>query len=155
MEYEFNIDNSKEIKRSKEAKNSKIHKYTVIQPENSKESFISSTTPSGAAKKVYSRCIRPYLNKMEEKVSHVVKIQNEVGKIFEYKVKEIEKNDIVTRGEKQIPYTYNVHVQSLNIHRTDRSKKKHKSDSHSPIQKHNHNDKIVWFTRPKVKPKDL
>ena len=47
MEYEFNIDNSKEIKRSKEVKNSKIHKYTVIQPENSKESFISSTTPSG------------------------------------------------------------------------------------------------------------
>ena len=135
-------------KRSKEAKHSKMHKYMVLHPE-SKDTFVTSTTPSGAAKKVYSKCIRPYINKADEKQSHNVKIQNEAGKMFEYKVTEIEKNDIVTRGQKQIPYTYNVHVQSLNIHRTDRSKRKHKSDSHSPMKKHD--DKFIWFTRPKKK----
>lgn len=140
-------DKPKDVKRSKEVKHSKLHKYMVLQPEN-KDTHVSSTTPSGAAKKVYSKCIRPYLNKAEEKKTHIVKIQNEAGKVFEYKVTEIEKNDIVTRGQKQIPYTYNVHVQSLNIHRTDRSRRKHKSDSHSPVQKH---DNFVWFTKPKPK----
>jgi len=148
-------DKPKDVKRSKEAKHSKMHKYTVLLPE-CKDAFVASTTPSGAAKKVYSKCIRPYLNKSDEKKTHIVKIQNEAGKTFEYKVAEIEKNDIVTRGEKQIPYTYNVHVQSLNIHRTDRSKRKnrsesHRSDSHSPV--HKDGGKISWF-RPKPKPKD-
>lgn len=126
--------------------------YTVLSPdiksETSKNSIVLySTTPSGAAKKVYSKVIRPFLDKNDEKKTHIVKIQNETGKVFEYKVTEMPKNDIVMRGTKPIPYSYNVHVQSLNIHRNDRSKRKRSmSPSISPVK--DYQSKVI-FCKPK------
>ena len=106
--------------------------YTVIFPECN--TLIQSTTPSGAAKKAYSKCIRPFLKESErEKESRIVKLQSEAGKMFEYEVKEISKQDFVTRGDKKIPYTYNVLVKSKNIHKSPEQKyKKKRTPSLSP-----------------------
>ena len=121
--------------------------YSVIEP--SWHTLLQSTTPSGAAKKVYSKCIRPYLNKNQEKIHHTIKIQNENGKIFEYDVHEVEKNDTVRRGDKDISYTYNVIVKSKNIHKSkqysshkssSRSRSSHRS--YSPCKK-----PFVWIKR--------
>ncbi len=99
--------------------------YTVIYPEC--HTMIQSTTPSGAAKKAYSKCIRPCLkNENDRYKMHIVKLQNESGKQFEYEVMEVSKNDIVKRGDKQIPYSYNVTVKSKNIHKSPDQKCKKK-----------------------------
>ena len=121
--------------------------YTVIEPNC--HTLIHSTTPSGAAKKVYSKCVRPTLDKNEEKKHHIIRIQNDNGKLFEYEVNEVEKHDIVLRGDKEIPYTYNVVVKSRNIHKSKReSKRKSKSKSSSPIRSYSPCKKpFVWIKR--------
>ena len=121
--------------------------YTVIEPNC--QTLIHSTTPSGAAKKVYSKCVRPYLDKVIEKKHHTIRIQNENGKLFEYEVYEVEKHDIVMRGDKEIPYTYNVIVKSKNIHKSKRtSKRKSKSKSTSPMRSYTPCKRpFVWIKR--------
>ena len=124
--------------------------YTVIEPKCHTE--IYSTTPAGAAKKVYSKCIRPYLDtvvKNKDKIHHNIQIQNEMGKIFEYDVYEVEKHDIVIRGNKEIPYTYTVIVKSKNIHKSKQyssnkshSKSRSSTRSYSPCKK-----PFVWIKR--------
>jgi hypothetical protein len=126
--------------------------YTVIEPNC--HTLITSTTPSGAAKKVYSKCVRPFLpkNDIKEHKTHTIRIQNEYGKIFEYEVHEVEKHDIVKRGDKEIPYTYNVVVKSKNIHKNKESgrdsRRKSNSRSMSPIQSYSPcKEPIVFFKR--------
>jgi hypothetical protein len=63
--------------------------YTVIIPEC--QTVINSTTPSGAAKKAYSKCVRPFLVDKIGKEKHIIKLQNESGKQFEYEVNEVKK----------------------------------------------------------------
>ena len=103
----------------------KVKEYIIIEPKIYKITMIKSTTPSGAAKKVYSKFIRSKETKNGTDPSyHIVKIQNiKNGKHFEYEVHEVQKHDIVTRGNKDIPYTYNVIVKSKNIHKSDVVKK--------------------------------
>jgi len=108
--------------------------YTIIEPNC--DTLVHSTTPSGAAKKVYSKHIRPFLSKNDDKTIHMVRIQNTDGKIFEYEVQEIKKNEIVLRGDKEIIYTYNVNVKSRNIHKTKDSIKQNRK-SISPIHSYN------------------
>lgn len=122
--------------------------YTVIEPNC--HTLITSTTPSGAAKKVYSKCVRPFLpkNDTKEHKTHKIRIQNEYGKIFEYEVHEVEKHDIVKRGDKEIPYTYNVVVKSKNIHKNKDSRGKSNSRSMSPIHSYSScKEPIVFFKR--------
>lgn len=121
--------------------------YTVIEPNC--HTLIQSTTPSGAAKKVYSKCVRPYLDKLDNKKSHMIRIQNENGKQFEYEVYEVEKHDIVLRGDKEIPYTYNVIVKSKNIHKSKRESNR-KSKSTSARSNHSYSPckrPFVWIKR--------
>jgi hypothetical protein len=104
--------------------------YTVIIPEC--QTVINSTTPSGAAKKAYSKCVRPFLNDKIGKEKHIIKLQNESGKQFEYEVYEIKKFDKVKRGDKEISYTYSVIVKSKNINKKSPSTKKKKQKTPSP-----------------------
>lgn len=129
----------------------KVKLYLIFEP-NVHTTYIHSTTPSGAAKKVYSKYIRPKLNQVDESKKFIVKIQNENGKLFEYEVHEVQKNDVIIRGNKEIPYTYNVMVKSKNIHKSEptrrkKSKTKSKSKSRSPSNGVKKN--FVWFKRPK------
>ncbi len=121
--------------------------YSVIEPNC--HTLIQSNTPSGAAKKVYSKCVRPYLNKNQENSHHTIKIQNENGKLFEYDVHAVEKNDYVDRGGKKVHYKYNVIVRSKNIHKSkqyssrkssSRSRSSHRS--YSPCKR-----PFVWIKR--------
>ena len=106
--------------------------YTVIIPEC--QTVINSTTPSGAAKKAYSKCVRPFLvdNDKFGKDKHIIKLQNESGKQFEYEVYEVKKFDKVERGGKEIRYTYSVIVKSKNINKKNPSAKKKKQKTPSP-----------------------
>lgn len=128
----------------------KIKVYKIVEPNLNKN--VQSTTPSGAAKKVYSRYIRPEIKNQEIVKNYIIKIQNENGKLFEYDVHEVKKNDIVLRGNKQIPYTYNVIVKSKNIHKSEnarrkKSESKSKSKSRSKSKsKSNTNKRFVWFS---------
>jgi len=92
------------------------HDYQVLFPECSQR-IIKSSTPSGAAKKVYSKIIRPLFVSDEDKLKKytVTLINKKSNKTFEYEVYEIEKHDYVIRGNKQILYGYNVVVKSKNI----------------------------------------
>ena len=103
--------------------------YTILYPiiDTQFDTVICSTTPSGAAKKVYSKYIHPYPEK--NTIPNIVRIQNMDGKIFEYEVQEKVKNETVLRGNKQITYTYSVEVRSRNIHKHSGKHKK----STSPI----------------------
>lgn len=132
----------------------KVKVYTIVEPNLHKK--VQSTTPSGAAKKVYSKYIRPHI-KSEVSQTYTIKIQNENGKIFEYDVHEVKKNDIVLRGNKEIPYTYNVMVKSKNIHKSEPTRRK-KSDSKSKSKsrsksrsRSNTKKPFVWFRPLKKK----
>ena len=120
--------------------NKKTEKKYFFLAEEKKYSIVS-TTPSGAAKKAYSKYIRPYLDEIQKSNTHSVRLMNENEKIFEYDVHEISKHDIVKRGNKEIPYSYNVNVKSKNIHRSH-----HKSKSKS---KSNSKDKKIYFFKKK------
>ena len=122
-------------------------KYIIIFPFPEKELHITSTTPSGAAKKSYTKGIRPFIDDEKRKQSHIIKLINESGKVFEYDVKEMEKNDLVCRGNKKIPYTYNVFVKSRNIHKShkkNKTKSKTKSKSRS-YKSTSVKKKLKWF----------
>lgn len=128
----------------------KVKSYLIVEP--NLHTHIQSTTPSGAAKKVYSKYIRPILLKQDSeqvKMHFIVKIQNENGKIFEYDVHEVKKNDIVMRGNKEIPYTYNVMVKSKNIHKSEYVKKKSQSKSKSRSKSKSSKKHFIWFRRIK------
>ena len=127
-------------------------KYTIIYPFPERNINILSTTPSGAAKKSYTKGIRPFINEEQKKQSHIIKLINESGKIFEYNVKEVEKNDFVCRGNKKIPYTYNVSVKSRNINKSKSKKKtnsKSKSKSKSKSYSHENHKKTLKWVFPK------
>jgi hypothetical protein len=141
------------------ASSRKVKEYVIIEPKLTVKIVVKSTTPSGAAKKVYSKYIRQKgcINYVDH---YIVKIQNKItSKIFEYEVHEVQKHDIVTRGNKDIPYTYNVIVKSKNIHKSeqvhkkksrDRIKSKSRSKSRSRIRansKSRSRKKICFFKK--------
>ncbi len=130
-------------------------KYTVIYPECSTLITLTATTPSGAAKKAYSKCIRHH---SEYNKKHIIKLQNENGKLFEYEVYAVKKNGSVMRGDKKIKYTYNVVVKSRNIHKSKNKIKKSKSNSTSKIKsksktksKSKSGKRIFWINPKKKK----
>ncbi len=143
-----------------------IKKYKIIEPHFNTDTYITCTTPSGAAKKVYSRYIRKKESDKSSQKHYTVCIENDSNykhKFFVYDVHEVPKNDIVTRGKKDIPYTYTVMVKSKNIHKKSDSlvrklKSKHRSNtkikssksksSKSKSSKSNSKSKkktFVWF----------
>ncbi len=127
-------------------------KYTVIYPECSTLITLTATTPSGAAKKAYSKCIRHH---SEYNKKHIIKLQNENGKLFEYEVYAVKKNGSVMRGDKKIKYTYNVVVKSRNIHKSKNKIKKSKSKTKSKIKsksksmKTKSGKRIFWINKKK------
>ena len=87
--------------------------YSVLTPKC--DTILHSSTPSGAAAKVYTKCIRSRSKKVQRR-SHNVKIQRRSGdkKIFKYRVKEKKSNAQVMRDGKLISYGFKVKVKSLN-----------------------------------------
>jgi hypothetical protein len=87
--------------------------YSVLTPKC--DTILHSSTPSGAAAKVYTNCIRSRSKKVQRR-SHNVKIQRRSGdkKIFKYRVKEKKSNAQVMRDGKLISYGFKVKVKSLN-----------------------------------------
>ena len=123
-------------------------KYVLIFPRPERSIQILSTTPSGAAKKSYTKGIRPFISDLERKQNHIVKLINDSGQIFEYDVHEVEKNDLVSRGNKKIPYTYNVIVKSRNIHKSLKKRKtKSKSKSKSKSKTKSGKKKFMWLPK--------
>lgn len=88
--------------------------YTVVKPKC--DSVMYSSTPSGAAAKVYTHCIRTNSKKTQRK-SHIIKIQrrsHNKGKIMTYRVKEKKQSTEIMRDGEPIKYRYKVKVKSLN-----------------------------------------
>lgn len=87
--------------------------YSVLTPKC--DTILHSSTPSSAAAKVYTHCIRSRSKKVQRR-SHNVKIQRRSGdkKIFKYRVKEKKSNAQVMRDGKLISYGFKVKVKSLN-----------------------------------------
>jgi hypothetical protein len=132
--------------------------YIVLHPFPELNKTISSSTPSSAAKKVYSKIIRPTLSSEEknDQKKFSVFIKNKIsGKEFKYEVNEQKKNDIVLRGNKEIPYTYTVIVKSMNINNKDKNsvtkKKKRNYNTPSPPHQFNISPYKKFFSKPKIK----
>jgi hypothetical protein len=135
----------------KETKHTEKQEYTVIEP--LVNATFLSRTPSGAAKKVYSKCVRNF--DKDNKKSHIIKIKNKNGKVYEYEVYEISKNkndNVVIRGDKEIYYSYTVIVKSNNIHKSEHKSELNKSKSKSSTPVHSYSPCKRPFVRIKKKP---
>ena len=97
--------------------------YSVLTPKC--DTILHSSTPSGAAAKVYTHCIRSRSKKVQRR-SHNVKIQRRSGdkKVFDYRVKEEKTDAQAMRGDKLISYEFKVKVKSLNKNKNKNKKNK-------------------------------
>lgn len=97
------------------------HYYQVVSPKCN--SILHSASPSGAAAKAYTHCVRTSSKKTQRR-SHVIKVQQRSRsgekKVMSYRVREVKqpKNFTVERAGMDIPFAFRVKVKSLN-------KKKH------------------------------
>ena len=102
--------------------------FVVVKPIRC-ESVFHASSPGGAARKAYSKCLRHRLKKSDRKKSHVIKISHKgKDKVFTYRVKEVNDPKIVMRGDEEIKYRFSTKVKSM---QKPRKHKKSKSRSRS------------------------
>jgi hypothetical protein len=87
--------------------------YQVIKPKC--DTILHSSTPSGAAAKAYTHCIRSNSKKTQRR-SHKIRLQRRSGnkKIYSYSVREKKVNKEVMKDGNPIHFRYKVKVKSLN-----------------------------------------
>jgi hypothetical protein len=87
--------------------------YQVIKPKC--DTILHSSSPSGAAAKAYTHCIRSNSKKTQRR-SHKIRLQRRSGnkKIYNYSVRQKKVDKVVVKDGIPINFRFKVKVKSLN-----------------------------------------